>query len=198
MFTIAGGIIIAVFVLAALPFLLQAAAVAIAIAIVTFLLMVCGARWPEMTVTISLAAVFVGMWLRKRKKDCDAERCALERATENEKRRLVGLPPRLGDLSAYAEYEHVTQRERLERDKAEREREAKWYVDHGQDPVSHKPFPEGHPARIAWREKCDREGRELLLRLRRERLEKHKALPTSTTHDGIDLCINRPSPQELA
>ena len=190
MFTIAGGIIIAVFVLAALPFLLQAAAVAIAIAIVTFLLMVCGARWPEMTVTISLAAVFVGMWLRMRNQDRDAKRRALERATENEKRRLVGLPPRLGDLSAYAEYEHVTQRERLERDKAEREREAKWYVDHGLDPVSHKPFPEGHPAMIAWREKCDRE--------QREWLEKRKALPTSTTHDGIDLCVNHPFPRELA
>ena len=134
MLTIAGGIIIAVFVLAALPFLLQAAAVVIVIGIVGFIFVFCLGHWPDVTGALFFCSIPIGMWLLKHKQNRDAER----------------------QEPTYAERQRAITR-------------AKWYVDHGLDPVSHKPFPKDHPAMIAWREKCDREGRELLLRLRRER-----------------------------
>jgi hypothetical protein len=57
------------------------------------------------------------------------------------------------------------QREDFERNAREmkeqrQQAEARWYVDHGIDPVSRKPFPKDHPAWVAFQEKCDREQRE--------------------------------------
>ena len=117
MFTIAGGIIIAVFALAALPFLLRAAAVVIVIGIVGFIFVFCLGHWPDVTGALFFCSIPIGMWLLKHKQNRDAER--------------------------------------QEPTYAERQR-AKWYVDHGFDPITYEPFPEGHSAWISPQERLDR------------------------------------------
>lgn len=171
MFTIAGGIIIAVFALAALPFLLRAAAVTLAIGVVGLIFAAIGLIVGSSAALVLLVtSLIVGGWLLKRTQNRNAEMRRQE--------------------PTYAERQQAIQRDRQERDEAAEREQAMWYVNHGLDPVSRKPFPKDHPAWIAWQEKCDRE--------QREWLEKRKALPAPTTHDGIDLCVNHPFPRELA